>query len=114
MINTVFNYLDQISISVKNITEARNQNANNFGLVSFNYVTLAKKQLTAAISDINSNNYTQATANINSSLPNIANGAAFCVTALAFINANQTTKDYVTGLGINSKKNLESAIKALA
>jgi len=114
LINTVFNYLDQILISVKNITSARNQNANNSGLVSFNYVTLAKKQLTEAISAINSNNYTQATANINSSLPNIANGAAFCLMAFAIINANQATKDYVTGLGTNAKKNLESAIKALA
>lgn len=114
LINTVFNYLDQILISVKNITSARNQNANNSGLVSFNYITLAKKQLTEAISAINSNNYTQATANINSSLPNIANGTAFCLMAFAIINANQATKDYVNGLGTNAKKNLESAINALA
>ena len=112
-INAIGTYLDQILTTVQAITAANNQAADNYGLASYNYTTITKQQLSAAIAAINSNNYSQAIASINSAITNINNAVAFCVTSLVYINANQTTKDYVTGIGTNATQNANSAINAL-
>jgi len=117
-ITNASNYLNQLQVFTNNLIaygiDANNNNSIDYARVSMNYITAAIQQVSSAISNINSNNSTQAVASLNTAIGNIQLSAKDSIIAYSYLNSDPTIANNIAVLGANGEKFLTSAINALS